>query len=75
MLSWSLFGLMALPIGILADHIGIQETLVLLGCGVVVSVVLLQLFGRTEAVVEDRRARVRAIESRSAEAGAPAGGR
>ena len=73
MLSWSLFGLMALPIGILADQIGIQETLVLLGAVVMVSVVALQAFGRTEAVAKDRNARVSAMETR--EAPAPAGGR
>ncbi len=73
MLSWSLFGLVALPIGIIADHIGIQETLVLMGAIVMASVILLQTFGRSQAVVEDRRARVSAIE-RSTEP-APAGGR
>ena len=70
MLSWSLFGLVAFPIGIIADHIGIQETLVLMGALVMVLVVLLQAFGRSEAVVEDRRRRSNAFE-----APAPAGGR
>ncbi len=73
MLSWSLFGLMALPIGILADAIGIQETLVLMGIVVMVSVTLLQVFGRSEAVARDRNERVRsALEARET---APAGGR
>ena len=76
MLSWSLFGLFALPIGIVADHIGIQETLIVMGGVVMGSVLLLQLFGRTEAVNADRRARVNALEMHAAEvAGAPAGGR
>lgn len=74
MLSWSLFGLLALPIGILADSIGIQETLVLMGAVVMVTVVLLQLFARTEAVSQDRRARVSALERHAAEVAA-AGGR
>jgi predicted MFS family arabinose efflux permease len=72
MLSWSLFGLVALPIGILADHIGIQETLVLLGSAVMFLVVILQAFARREAVVQDRRTHVPHIDSRKA--GAPAGG-
>lgn len=63
MLSWSMFGLAALPIGILADHIGIQETMVLLGCAVVALVVLLQAFGRSRAVAEDRAARVASVEA------------
>ena len=62
MLSWSLFGLFALPIGFVADAIGIQETLVLMGIVVMTAVVLLQLFGRSEAVTADRRARVSALE-------------
>lgn len=74
MLSWSLFGLMSLPIGILADQIGIQETLVILGVVVMVSVALLQFFGRTEAVAADRRERVRVIASRRSEGSAIAGG-
>ncbi len=75
MLSWSLFGLMSLPIGIVADQIGIQETMVILGIIVVVSVTLLQLFARTSAVIEDRKERVRSIDARRSEAGASAGGR
>ncbi|MEO8541397.1 MAG: MFS transporter [bacterium] len=76
MLSWSLFGLFALPIGLLADQIGIRETLVLMGVVVMVSVMILQLFGRTDAVNQDRKARVSALERHQAEAaGAPAGGR
>jgi MFS family permease len=76
MLSWSLFGLFALPIGILADRIGIQATMVLMGVTVMVSVLVLQFFARTEAVNADRRQRVSALERHAAEvAGAPAGGR
>lgn len=63
MLSWSMFGLAALPIGILADHIGIQETMIVLGCAVVVLVVVLQTFGRSRAVAEDRAARVASVEA------------
>ncbi len=73
MLSWSLFGLFALPIGIIADRVGIQETMVMMGCIVMVTVLLLQVFNRTEAVAADRRARANALEVDAA--GAPAGGR
>ena len=75
MLSWSLFGLIALPIGILADHIGIQQTMVILGSAVMVGVTVLQLFARTDRVSNDRRfAMSNALEARN-EASAPAGGR
>jgi hypothetical protein len=74
MLSWSMFGLAALPIGILADHIGIQQTMVVLGAAVMSLVVLLQLFGRSDAVATDRRARAHLTERR-AEAGGTVGGR
>ena len=75
MLSWSLFGLIALPIGILADHIGIQQTMVILGSVVMLGVTLLQLFARTDRVSNDRRfAMSNALEQRS-DARAPAGGR
>ena len=57
MLSWSLFGLVALPIGILADYIGIQETLVLMGATVFVGVTVLQLLlARKPSVAKDRAA-------------------
>ena len=75
-LSWSLFGLFAWPIGILADRIGIQETLILMGGVVMASVAILQVFGRTEAVSADRRERANALDRPPADvAGAPAGGR
>jgi MFS family permease len=56
MLSWSFFGLAALPIGFLADQIGIRETLMLQGGVVVLLVLALQFFiGRSETVARDRR--------------------
>lgn len=70
MLSWSLFGLMALPIGILADHIGIQETLMLQGAVVLLLVLSLQVMGRTASVAADRKPRITsAMESASAPGG------
>ena len=55
MLSWSLFGLVALPIGMVADRIGIQETLMLQGGVVLLLVLALQMFGRKASVAADRR--------------------
>jgi len=46
MMSWSLFGLAALPIGIVADHIGIQETLILQGSICMAAIVLLDVLRR-----------------------------
>ena len=70
MLSWSLFGLVALPIGILADHIGIRETLMLQGGVVLLLVLSLQVMGRTASVAADRKPRVTsAMESASAPGG------
>lgn len=46
MMSWSLFGIAALPIGVIADQIGIRETLVLMGLACIASVVLLHSYGR-----------------------------
>ena len=74
MLSWSMFGLAALPIGILADHIGIQQTMVFLGIAVMALVAALQVFGRSNAVLVDRNSRAHLTERR-AEAGGTAGGR
>lgn len=42
MLSWSLFGLAALPIGIIADNIGIRETLVLQGAICVLAIIVIE---------------------------------
>lgn len=49
MLSWSLFGLAALPIGIVADHIGIRETLALQGIACITLVVAIRAMGRRTA--------------------------
>ncbi|MGI8925329.1 MAG: MFS transporter [Tepidiformaceae bacterium] len=47
MLSWSLFGLAALPIGIIADRIGIRETLVFQGALCVIAVAAIEVVRRT----------------------------
>ncbi len=46
MLSWSLFGLASLPIGFVADHIGIRETLAIQGVLCVVAIVGVEAFRR-----------------------------
>ncbi|HET7737106.1 MAG TPA: MFS transporter, partial [Tepidiformaceae bacterium] len=62
MLSWSLFGLASLPIGILADHIGLRETLVLQGAFCVAAVILLQIADRAFHVSADRTRRLSSRE-------------
>lgn len=66
MMSWSLFGLAAFPIGILADHIGIRETVVLMGAFCVLAIGALEITGRAVHVEDDRKSRVapRAISAR-----------
>jgi hypothetical protein len=49
MLSWSLFGLAALPIGIIADHVGIRETLALQGVVCIGLLVAIRLLGGSSA--------------------------
>lgn len=73
MLSWSLFGIVALPIGVLADHIGIRETVALMGVVVIVSVAAIQLAGRLANVAEDRYPRPVIREPQPVEATASAG--
>ncbi|MGH2585694.1 MAG: MFS transporter, partial [Dehalococcoidia bacterium] len=58
-MSWSLFGIISLPLGILADAIGIRQTLMLMGLACIVSIAALELFGRTvgaEVKMHERRA-------------------
>lgn len=57
MLSWSLFGLFSLPIGYVADAIGIRQTLALMGGLVVLAVLALQLYARAIGADADRRMR------------------
>jgi hypothetical protein len=57
-LSWSLFGIVSLPLGLLADRIGIRETLVLMGLGSIIALVTLELAGRAlgaEAAMQRQR--------------------
>ncbi len=54
MLSWSLFGIASLPIGIVADIIGIRETLMVAGVLGVGGVLLLYIIGRVWGAEEDR---------------------
>jgi len=70
MLSWSLFGIVALPIGMVADRIGIRETISLMGATVILAVIIIQAAGRIRNVAEDRYARPPLRDS----SGMPAGG-
>jgi predicted MFS family arabinose efflux permease len=72
MMSWSLFGLAALPIGILADAIGIRETLAILGAFCVLAIIAIELWGKVIHIGEDRAARI--LDNREARR-VPAGGR
>ena len=42
-LSWSLFGIISLPLGIVADQIGIRATLALMGAAAVAAIVVLEV--------------------------------
>jgi MFS family permease len=60
-LSWSLFGIISLPLGIIADAIGIRETLALMGLASIASIVALELVGRSIGAEEDMQRRRTAI--------------
>jgi MFS family permease len=68
MMSWSLFGLAALPIGFVADHIGLRETLALQGVIVIVCLIALEIYGRLHNVAADRAVRA-PLEQRHQAAG------
>jgi predicted MFS family arabinose efflux permease len=54
MLSWSFFGLAALPLGVLADHIGIRQTLVVQGSVAILAIAVLQIIGRSIGISAPR---------------------
>jgi predicted MFS family arabinose efflux permease len=56
-LSWSLFGIISLPLGIIADAIGIRQTLALMGLASIASIVVLELVGRSIGAEEDMNRR------------------
>jgi MFS family permease len=61
-LSWSLFGIISLPLGILADAIGIRSTLMLMGLLSILSVAVFWVLGRlihAEGQLQERRAMAR----------------
>ncbi|MCC7365923.1 MAG: MFS transporter [Dehalococcoidia bacterium] len=60
MMSWSLFGLASLPIGVLADHIGIRETLALMGGICIAIVLLITVWGRVRNAAPQAAAEARA---------------
>ena len=54
MLSWSLLGIASMPIGIVADAIGIRQTLMLMGALAVEGVFVLRFVGQLWGAEEDR---------------------
>lgn len=58
--SWSLFGILSLPIGMVADVIGIRETLALMGVVAIICVAGLQLTAHLLGVDSDMRGDARA---------------
>jgi MFS family permease len=54
MMSWSLFGIAALPIGYIADHIGIRETLAIMGLIAAGLSIIITLIGRAQGAERDR---------------------
>lgn len=54
MLSWSLFGIASMPIGVVADIIGIRETLMITGTIGVAAVLALHVIGKILGAEEDR---------------------
>ena len=71
MLSWSLFGLAALPIGVLADHIGIRETLAIQGVVCIAAIIAIEGLRRfSQGGIEHRPA----PEALPLPADAPVGG-
>lgn len=54
MMSWSLFGMASFPLGVLADHIGIQETLAVMGGAAALLSVGIALLGRAQGASRDR---------------------
>jgi MFS family permease len=63
-LSWSLFGIISLPLGIVADSIGIRATLMLMGLASIISILALWFIGRlinAESEMSERRALARQV--------------
>jgi MFS family permease len=75
MMSWSLFGLAALPIGILADRIGLRETLALQGAFCILAVIIIEAIARARNVAADRAPRALIRDSQPGRGVAVPGGR
>ena len=74
-LSWSLFGIISLPLGILADAIGIRATLAAMGGAGILSIAVLEFVGRCcDAEADMLRRRAAARRSPFARAARPAAG-
>lgn len=69
-LSWSLFGILSLPLGIVADAIGIRETLALMGIAAIVAIAAMQGLASLLRVNTDLRRQMGAAAPVAALAGA-----
>jgi len=67
-LSWSLFGILSLPLGILADAIGLRQTLALMGVAAIISIIVTQAVAHLLRVPTQSRNVAAAAAVRAAEA-------
>ena len=74
MLSWSLFGIAALPLGVLADQIGIRETHMVMGAATILLVIAIQALAHLKHASRDRFTPVGLAEREAASEAAGGGG-
>jgi MFS family permease len=74
MLSWSLFGIAALPLGLLADRIGIRETHAVMGGATVLLIIAIQALAHLKHASRDRFTAVGLAERTAGETAAGGGG-
>ena len=71
-ITWSLFGIVSLPLGLIADRVGIRTTLALMGVAALVCMLALELAARVLRVEPEVCERVRALEDEPEDEGAAA---
>lgn len=74
MLSWSLFGIASWPLGFIADHIGIQETLALMGALSILTILAVQFYGHLHNASADRFTHLKPRDARATGPAAAGGG-
>ena len=70
-ITWSLFGILSLPLGIVADRIGIRTTLAVMGAAALISTVVLVILARVLRVEPEVAERISALNREPAEQDAP----